>query len=791
MFKLSPFTISLVLISFPSSYYASVISATKTRDAYYQVCSSNGHNYFTNIPHQTTFYKQELPSLTSPPNEEVCKGTPIAYVRNNKSCTPQGLESFSSRNILYSWQLKQFYSCTGPAQGQQSTEHFVTVTVGIVQDKAYECNDPAHPFITSSNQCHAPVPPDPVEPEKPVTSACQNQPDGTNVVSESFGPYTQYYASSGLVNPFSGGQPSQAGTQYHDYQRGFERNDATSMSTIVIQTPEGTYYQFVSSGNGSWPGSASQRASFTETLDGAGNTSGYTLTKSNDVQEVFNASGQLTSIIERNGNTTTLAYNANSELSSVTDPFSKTTTFSYNANGQVTQLTDPDGEVTKFEYDASGNRTKAILPDNTPGDDLDNPTRLYHFEDSNFPHLITGITDESGVRIKTWSYDTEGRVLTEVQPNSINNLSYTYNIDGTTTVTNPLGKDTVYHFETFDGIKKISRVEGIATSSCAGSDESREFDNNGFIVKKTDKRGFITTYKRDNQGRELARTEAVGTSVERTITTHWHDEFNLPEIIRDPNQQLNISYDATTGYVTNRTIKPVEPPVGDEVYVPAPNDFIAEWTMDSINGSTIVESTGNFDAEIIHDAPQVEGFNGKAVDFNGFYQYAITPHDISLEPTNISVCARINAEADMDHPGDIVSKNWYVHNYSGHSGYRLMTYPTGVAFFLGTGDPASIQRGVTHETARYDVTLSQGVWYHICGTYDGSEIKLFFDGELKVTQPHTIPIGYKAASPLSIGTRTNYGGSLVRFFNGKIDDVRIYDRALTESEVSALHTSSN
>jgi len=78
-------------------------------------------------------------------------------------------------------------------------------------------------------------------------------------------------------------------------------------------------------------------------------------------------------------------------------------------------------------------------------------------------------------------------------------------------------------------------------------------------------------------------------------------------------------------------------------------------------------------------------------------------------------------------------------------------------------------------------TAFNDIWHHVAGTYDGHAIKLYIDGVLQCTTPQSGPI-HVTADPFRIGTRD---GSQW-FYTGQIDDVRVYNRALSASEVARL-----
>ncbi len=78
-------------------------------------------------------------------------------------------------------------------------------------------------------------------------------------------------------------------------------------------------------------------------------------------------------------------------------------------------------------------------------------------------------------------------------------------------------------------------------------------------------------------------------------------------------------------------------------------------------------------------------------------------------------------------------------------------------------------------------TLSLNHWHQIVGTYDGSIVKLYVNGVLINSNPATLSIGNNSM-PVCIGS---YLGAYN--FKGLVDDVRIYNRALTQDGVLGLY----
>ncbi|OOP57491.1 MAG: hypothetical protein AYP45_03105 [Candidatus Brocadia carolinensis] len=93
----------------------------------------------------------------------------------------------------------------------------------------------------------------------------------------------------------------------------------------------------------------------------------------------------------------------------------------------------------------------------------------------------------------------------------------------------------------------------------------------------------------------------------------------------------------------------------------------------------------------------------------------------------------------------------------------------------------------TDKVARYRLGNSVGTWYHVAGTYNKTtgEQKLYIDGQLVDTQTH--PAG-NTVVPLSFYSDMRIGHSRVNdgYFNGTLDDVRLYNNALSAQKVQEL-----
>jgi YD repeat-containing protein len=415
--------------------------------------------------------------------------------------------------------------------------------------------------------CETPVTPDPI----PVANLgdCESGCNGTNPINGSTG--NKYQREMDYTSSVSNGlrferyynsdgtdlKRGLLGTHWRStYDRTIEVtvDSATSNTVIVNYRPDGQGIFFVDNA-GTWSPTIDLTLKLVELKDSQDIRIGWQLTDTNDTVETYDAEGKLISITNRQGQTQTLAYELTSvqggddnsdTLDSVTDPFGRTLTFSYYyfANSLLSELTDPDGNIYSYSYDSNANLVAVAYPDETPSDSNDNPTRTYHYEDTNFVHALTGITDETGNRFANWGYDTQGRAYFSEHANGVERSDVVYNADGTTTITNSLGQVRTYHFETHNSVHLTSQIDGDQCVSCGGTTKARTYDANGFVASRTDFNDNVTTYINDARGLELSRTEAVGTPEERTITTEWHADFRLPIMITEPGKIVTFTYDS-------------------------------------------------------------------------------------------------------------------------------------------------------------------------------------------------------------------------------------------------------
>ena len=178
----------------------------------------------------------------------------------------------------------------------------------------------------------------------------------------------------------------------------------------------------------------------------------------------------------------------------------------------------------------------------------------FHYEVPGKPDLLTGITDERGVRYASWAYDDQGRAISSEHAGGADRVSVTYNSDGTVSVLNELGKVANYSFQNIKGVRRITAIDGEPSLNCPSSNSTFTYDDRGLLKTKTDNKGIVTIYDYNDRGLEVSRTDASNTPQARTVTTEWHPSLYLPLAVTEPDRITRYQYDAQ-GRPLSRTVE--------------------------------------------------------------------------------------------------------------------------------------------------------------------------------------------------------------------------------------------
>ena len=250
---------------------------------------------------------------------------------------------------------------------------------------------------------------------------------------------------------------------------------------------------------------------------------GYELSEPEGDLFSFDGEGHLVTVSDRNNNTQTLTHE-DGRLLAVEDNFGRRIEFSYNPDGRLIALSSPIGEVD-FLHDPQGNLTEVAYPDGSK--------RRYVYEDLRYPHALTGLFNENGVRYATYAYDAQARAVLSKHAGNTEVVEVQYGTGLKRTLTDSLGREKTFDLHVAHGIGRIQAATGTGCGSCPGEGPSSyDLDDRFRIRTSTDASGAVTKLTFDDRGNILTRTEAFGTPLERTTTYTPHETFALPVSIR-------------------------------------------------------------------------------------------------------------------------------------------------------------------------------------------------------------------------------------------------------------------
>ncbi|NQV37379.1 MAG: hypothetical protein HQ509_05150, partial [Candidatus Marinimicrobia bacterium] len=183
------------------------------------------------------------------------------------------------------------------------------------------------------------------------------------------------------------------------------------------------------------------------------------------------------------------------------------------------------------------------------------------------------------------------------------------------------------------------------------------------------------------------------------------------------------------------------------------------------------ENDGNVNGAIL--TTDRFGNTNSAYSFDGVDDYIQVPYDPSLQPTEqltVSIFALLS---------EYSSYQAFVSNHA-PGGWAIWVKQDSVGIDIQF--PANEDRIV----ARYSLeNIPVNSWFNVAGVYNGSGIGLYINGELKTEIPFNGPISYLYNNDIHIGAHVNSGSW--PFLDGIIDDIHIYNRALSYQEIDSLY----
>ena len=222
--------------------------------------------------------------------------------------------------------------------------------------------------------------------------------------------------------------------------------------------------------------------------------------------------------------------------------------------------------------------------------------------------------------------------------------------------------------------------------------------------------------------------------------------------------------------IYDRALSAAEVTAGMTEPTGTPRAPVAAWSFDEGSGTTAHDATGDGHEGTVEGPKWTAGKFGSGLEFDG----------------EASDCVSVPNSAQLQLGGDFTLEAWVKPAASGESEpiiFKETPWFTSYGIYFGLSETGHLEGYVGEEwelEKTVDPTkLQKGAWSHVALTFDGSQLRLYVNGGLVST--HAAEGAGSSTGPLSIGCAREWGDG----FKGAIDEVGIYDRALSAEEVAS------
>ena len=255
----------------------------------------------------------------------------------------------------------------------------------------------------------------------------------------------------------------------------------------------------------------------------------------------------------------------------------------------------------------------------------------------------------------------------------------------------------------------------------------------------------------------------------------------------DPaNPQTRVRFGALGTYHLSLTASDGMATIADQVEITIAEagagmtGLVALWTLDETAGAIAHDTAGTNDGVLKGNPAWLPdgGRVGGALVFDGAGDYVDCGKHPAFDLTGqITVAAWIKVGA--------FDKAWQAIVTKGDSSWRIQRDSTrnGIEFAC-TGLSVS---GTSWGNIVGDINVNDGQWHHVAGVYDGAAMYLYVDGVLDTSAPASGMIATNAF-PVCIGEDGEWGGQA---WTGLLDEIRLYNVALSQAQITALVTVEN
>ncbi|MGH8510415.1 MAG: LamG-like jellyroll fold domain-containing protein, partial [Gammaproteobacteria bacterium] len=195
--------------------------------------------------------------------------------------------------------------------------------------------------------------------------------------------------------------------------------------------------------------------------------------------------------------------------------------------------------------------------------------------------------------------------------------------------------------------------------------------------------------------------------------------------------------------------------------------LVAAYNFEEASGATVVDASGKGNQGTLSGATRItQGKFGNALSFDGVNDWVT-----------------VNDTASLDLTTGMTLEAW-VYPTEVTSGWRTVVHKEDNQYYLMAGSDRDTPAGAANSTTGRNKVyapspLSVNTWAHLAVTYDGANVRLYINGNEVASQPQTGAFTTSTGA-LRIGGTQAYG----EFFQGRIDEIRVYNRTLSAAEIS-------
>lgn len=550
----------------------------------------------------------------------------------------------------------------------------------------------------------------------------------------------------------------------------------------------------------------------------------------------YDAADLLVSVVDNENHTTNYTYDSLGRKTFMSDPDLGIWSYQYDAVGNLILQIDNRNINISFNYDSLNRKTSenssinnlTYIYDKKLNGTLSSMENLFIFTNYSYDNRLRKVKDDIYVdqRVFTieYSYDSLNRILFKSLPNG-EKINYTYDEQGLTSEIqnlinlshNEIGKTSsikyyngqitnyTYDFSTFR-LKKIQTVNK--------QEINYQYDGIGNIIKINDSVynrsatlsydelnrltvANITTQSEENKfafGYNSIGNMLTSSSAIKSLNFFYNESIaHTPYKIILSDTAPSISFVNPTpingtSSTSNSIYLNISSSDNEDHYilVDFDNDLTLWMRMDDVNASNdfIDLSSYGLNGSKKGDVSTISGKFGRSIKLDANGDYIYIPADKSRLPSNkTTISAWINPSLNIS--GDnyrTIAGTYTQYQGSNKGGYGLRIISEGsnyskLEFFYWNGSK--------YNTLVGNSTVQLGTWSLATATYDGQTIKIYLNGQEDGS--YIAPEGFIPMNNLYVGVLNFSTVGLVDYWNGSIDEVLMFRRALSANEILSIY----